>query len=199
MKRLTPWVVAVVFILTATGVAFSDEGGRKFREFLNGFKEAPAIVSTAGNGTFSAEISKDGDEIHYKLSFRDLESDVRQAHIHIGHPQNSGNIVLWLCDSAQNPAPLGTDPPPCAGTAENDVNDVRDGEVEGILTEADVRNNPANGIAGPTATTPGEFDEVVRLIRAGLTYVNVHTANIGAGEIRSQINNRNNGDHSGHR
>ena len=110
MKRLTPWVVAVVFVLAATGVAFSDEGGRKIREFLNGFKEAPAIVSTTGTGTFSAEISKDGDEIHYKLSFRDLQSDVRQAHIHIGHPQNSGNIVLWLCDSAQNKSPFPTTP-----------------------------------------------------------------------------------------
>ena len=63
-----------------------------------------------------------------------------------------------------------------------------------------MRNNPANGIAGAhRPTTPGEFDEVVRLIRAGLTYVNVHTQNIGAGEIRSQINNRNDGDHRGHR
>ena len=116
MKRQTPWVVAVVFVLAATGVAFSDEGGRKFKEFLNGFKEAvKPIVSTTGTGTFSAEISKDGDEIHYKLSFRDLESDIRQAHIHIGHPQNSGNIVLWLCDSTQNPAPAVTDPPWCAG------------------------------------------------------------------------------------
>ena len=195
MKRQTPWVVAVFFVLAATGFAFSDEGGRKFREFLNGFNEATVVVSTTGTGRFSAEISKDGTEISYKLSYKDLEGDVRQAHIHIGHPQNQGGIVLWLCDSTQNPSPtLNT--PPCAM---DPVINAREGEVEGTLTEADVRDQPGNGIAGAPVTTPGEFDEVVRLIRAGRTYVNVHTVKFPPGEIRSQLNNRDEDDHRGHR
>lgn len=195
MKRQTPWVVALLFVLVATGVAFSDEGGRKFREFLNGFKEAAAVVSTTGTGTFRAEISKDGESIEYWLTFNDLEGDVRQAHIHIGHPQNAGGIVLWLCDSDANPSPSALTPACNA----NEPADLRNGKVTGKLTEADVQNQAANGIAGPTATTPGEFEEVVRLIRAGRTYVNLHTAKFPPGEIRSQINNRDEGDHSGHR
>src|SRR5689334_2208771 len=58
MKRITI-MVAVVLAVTATGFAFSEEGGRRFREFLSGYKEAAAPISTTGNGTFEATISKD--------------------------------------------------------------------------------------------------------------------------------------------
>lgn len=192
MKAYKP-CVAILFVLTTTGVAFSDEGARKFKEFLDGFKEATVVVSTTGTGTFNAEISQDGTEINYELTFQDLEGDVRQAHIHIGLPQNSGGVVLWLCDSETNPSPSAATP------ACNSANpaDPRNGSVTGTLTEADVQNLAANGIAGPTATTPGEFAEVVALIRAGKTYVNVHTAKFGAGEIRSQIDT-DSGRHGAH-
>jgi hypothetical protein len=154
-------------------------------------KEAAAVVSTTGSGTFRASISDDETTINYTLTFRDLEGDVTQAHIHIGHPQNQGGIVLWLCDSATNPAPSDTTP---ACTANNPMN-TRAGMVTGTLTANDVQNLPANGIAGATATTPGEFAEVIALIRAGRTYVNVHSSKFPPGEIRSQINGR---DHDRH-
>ena len=34
---------------------------------------------------------------------------------------------------------------------------------------------------------PGEFDELVRAMRAGATYANVHTTLVPGGEIRGQI------------
>ncbi len=191
MKRLTTAATAV-FVVAGTSLALTDEGGRRIREFLNGFKEATAVVSTTGTGTFRATISNDESEINYVLTFDDLEGDVRQAHIHIGHPQNQGGIVLWLCDSEANPAPSDTTPP-CT------MNPLiaRSGSVTGRLTEADVQSQPLNGIAGPTATTPGEFAEVIRLVRAGKTYVNVHSSKFTGGEIRSQIDNRD-GDRDHH-
>ncbi len=70
--------------------------------------------------------------------------------------------------------------------------DLRNGRVSGTLTEADVQSLAANGIAGPTATTPGEFAEVVALIRAGKLYANVHSGKFPAGEVRSQLDNRGN-------
>jgi hypothetical protein len=184
MKRLTI-VATAFFVVAGTGIALTDGGSRRFREFLNGFKEAQAVVSTTGNGTFWATISRDEREITYVLTFDDLEGDVRQAHIHIGHPQNTGGVVLWLCDSEANPSP-STTTPPCA------VNPLiaREGRVTGTLTAADVQHLPANGIAGAPAVTPGEFDEVIQLIRAGRTYVNVHSAAFPPGEIRSQIDDR---------
>jgi hypothetical protein len=192
MKRITI-VAAAVFTLVGTGFAFTDEGSRRFSEFLNGFKEATAVVSTTGTGTFRATINRDGTEINYVLTFKELEGDVRQAHIHIGLPQNQGGIVLWLCDSDAIPAPSATTP----ACNEDNPLDNRAGRVSGTLTAADVQTLVPNGIAGPTATTPGEFAEVIDLIRAGKTYVNVHSVKFGGGEIRSQLDNRD-GDHDDH-
>lgn len=195
MKRL---IIAATAILaaTTTAFAFSDEGGRRFREFLNGFKEAAAPVSTTGTGTFRATINKDKTAIDYELTFENLEGDVRQAHIHIGHPQGSGGIVLWLCQTASNPNLLpGNSTPSC--TVDDPLN-LRAGKVSGTLTMADVVaqvNELPNGIAGPA-----DWDEVLGLIRAGLTYANVHSSKFGPGEIRSQIDNRddNGRGHKGH-
>lgn len=179
MKRITI-AVAVVLAVTATGLAFNEQVGPPFREFLNGFKEAVAPVSTTGTGTFHATINKDETEIEYVLTFENLEGDVRQAHIHIGHPQNAGGIVLWLCDSAANPSPSATTPE----CTVDDPTNLRAGRVTGTLTAADVQAQTANGIAGPA-----EWSEVLGLIRAGRTYANVHSTKFPPGEIRSQIDN----------
>ena len=178
----------VVFAIGGSAIGFTSEGNRKFREFLTGLNEAPAVVSTTATGTFRAEISSDETAINYTLTFNNLEGDVRQAHIHIGLPQNSGGIVLWLCDSEQNPSPVASTP----ACNSNDPLDLRNGTVSGTLTQADVQSLAANGIAGPTATTAGEFAEVVALVRAGKTYANVHSVKFGAGEIRSQLDNQGN-------
>jgi hypothetical protein len=196
MKK-TMLVAAGLLACAATGYAFTDEGSRRFSEFLSGLKEAPSVVSTTANGTFRATISRDGTEINYVLTFKELEGDVTQAHIHVGLPQNSGGVVLWLCDSEANPSPLATTPP-C--TQDNPL-DKRSGRVTGTLTALDVQNLPANGIVGAVGMTPGEFEEVLDLIRAGKTYVNLHSSKFGPGEIRSQLDNRGkeNDDHGGHR
>ena len=34
---------------------------------------------------------------------------------------------------------------------------------------------------------PGEFDELIRAIRAGVAYVNVHSSTFPAGEVRGQL------------
>ena len=122
MKRILMVAVGVV-ASAGSGLAFHGDGPRQFRESLNGFNEAAAVVSTTGTGTFKAWINRDETEIRYELTFKDLEGDVRQAHIHIGWPQNSGGIVLWLCDSAANPSPTANTPectetiPPICGPA----------------------------------------------------------------------------------
>ena len=159
MKRITI-AVAVVLAVTATGLAFNEQGGRRFREFLNGLKEAAAPVSTTGTGTFRATINKDETEIDYVLTFENLEGDVRQAHIHIGHPQNTGGIVLWLCDSALNPSPSATTPE-C--TQDNPL-DLLNGRVTGTLTAADVQaadgkwHRRSGGVVGGPRLDPSRQD-----------------------------------------
>ncbi len=55
------------------------------------------------------------------------------------------------------------------------------GEISGVITAANVVGPAGQGIAA------GEFAELVRAIRNGATYANVHTANFPPGEIRGNI------------
>jgi hypothetical protein len=184
------FVLTVLIVVIGAGAVWANNNRRALREFLTGVEEVP-VVSTTGTGTFRAEISRDFDEIKYTLTFRNLEGDVRQSHIHIGPPGNTGGIVLWLCQTPSNPAPPGTNPPQCFDV--NLPSTLRSNRVEGVLTVADIRPQAGNGIEA------GEFAELIRLIRDGGTYVNVHSEKFPPGEIRSQINHGDHGnDRSGH-
>ena len=194
-------IVLLAGMLAAPGVAWADGKDRdgkdekrdaRVGEFLLGIQEVP-VVSTTGFGTFRAEIGK--ERIEYKLTFHKLEGDVRQAHIHVGPKQNTGGIVLWLCQTSFNPAPAGTNPPPCFDEA--DPQTLRSNTVTGVLTPADVVPAAQHGIAEM------EFEEIIALMRAGKTYVNVHSVKFPPGEIRSQIElddhgDRDRGDHDRH-
>ena len=76
---------------------------------------------------------------------------------------------MFLCDNT-GAGPTGTKPCPDPS-----------GTVTGTLHAADVIGPEAQGIA------PGEFAELVRAIRAGATYANVHTVKYPGGEIRAQL------------
>ena len=54
--------------------------------------------------------------------------------------------------------------------------------VTGTITAASVAALPAQGIAGPA-----DWAEVLRAIRAGAVYANVHNATYPSGEIRGQL------------
>jgi len=159
-------------VLVAVGaVAAASGGGGKLDESLTGYQEVPAL-STSGAGEFHATISDDDHAIRYRLTFSRLETDATQAHIHFENATNNGGIVAFLCTNLGN-APAGTDPPACPPGG---------GTVSGTLTPADVSAGAAaQGIAA------GEFSELVDAIKAGATYVNVHSADRPGGEIRAQL------------
>jgi hypothetical protein len=100
---------------------------------------------------------------------------VTQAHIHFGARATTGGISVWLCGnpSATITPPEGT--PACR---------LREGTVSGVLGPEDVVGPAGQGIA------PGEFEELVDAMRAGVTYANVHSANRPPGEIRAQLEDR---------
>jgi hypothetical protein len=134
---------------------------------LSGYDEVPAVSSTA-TGSFTAKIT-DG-AIEYELSYADLESDVTQSHIHFGKPGTNGGVAAWLCQGTVA-GPAGT--PACAGA--------RTGGASGVITAANVVGPAGQGIAA------GEFQELIDAIKAGATYVNVHSALRGGGEIRGLV------------
>jgi hypothetical protein len=163
--------LGVVALLGAVGVAVAT-GGRDVSERLSGYEEIPTL-STPANGEFKARVGRFPERIEYRLSYRGFESDVTQAHIHFGARATNGGISVWLCG---NPSPPAITPP--AGTP---ACPLRAGSVSGLLEPDDVVGPAGQGIAG------GEFSELVRAIRNGATYANVHSTTYPGGEIRGEI------------
>ena len=158
---------AAVAVVTATALA---SGGNDLRTDLVGFEEVPA-VSTDGEGKFKARIVKGGREVRWELRYEDLTTPVQQAHIHFGERSVNGGISVFLCTNLGN-GPAGTQRCPDEGT------------VEGTFDEDDVIGPTGQGIAA------GELDELMRAIRAGVAYANVHTDMFTGGEIRGQFDRR---------
>jgi hypothetical protein len=169
-RRRIKFALAVVSatVLGVGAVAWANSG-RGIDENLSGFEEVPAL-STPGVGEFHASINREGTEIRYELSFGGLETAATQAHIHFENETNTGPIVVFLCSNLGN-GPAGTQACPAAG-----------GTITGTIRAADVGAGAvAQGLAA------GEMQEFVRALRAGSTYVNVHSVGRPGGEIRAQI------------
>jgi hypothetical protein len=164
--------VAVVGVAATTAAAIAGDRA-KLRTSLSGYEEVPAVSSTGG-GDFRAAIDRNSDRIQYRLSFSGIEGNTLQSHIHLGQKGVNGGITVFLCTNLGN-GPAGTQACPQSGT------------IEGTITPEDVLSpGPSQGLAA------GEFDELVRALRAGVTYVNVHSSTSPGGEIRGQIENRQN-------
>lgn len=129
---------------------------------LDGFQEVPAI-STTGEGSFTALVDDDRQVIRYALEYSGLEGNVTAAHIHLGQEAVNGGIIAFLCGGDGKPA--------CP----------QSGRVGGTIRPQHIIGPEGQGIA------PGEFQEVVRAMRAGVTYANVHSDMFPGGEIRGQI------------
>lgn len=161
MKKLSLLItfVLVVALFAAVGSVAADSE-RNFRTHLSGEE---AGVETLGQGQAIFQVSKDGDSIYYKLIVSNIEN-VTMAHIHLAPPGQDGPPVVWLYPSA---------PPP----------QLIPGRFQGVLAEGVITQ--AN-LVGPLAGQP--FSALIEAIENGNTYVNVHTSQYPAGEIRGQIN-----------
>ncbi len=165
--------VAILGIGATTAAAVAG-GGERVKTRLSGFEEVPAVMTT-GAGSFKARINDAADKIEYELRYSGLEGGtVLMAHIHVAQKTANGSIVVWFCGSSTNPGPAGT--PTCPASP---------GTVTGTITPADVQAVPAQGF-----DPAGEFAELVRAIESGVAYANVHTARSPGGEIRGQIEDR---------
>jgi hypothetical protein len=181
--------VAVLSACVIATAAIAHDSKSKISARLSGYQEVPA-QSSAAKAKLRASIDGNKDEISYKLSYAGpfnsggsppAPGAVTQAHIHFGQFAVNGGISAFLCGTASNPGPAGTPvcpQPPADGSRVS---------VSGVIEPADVIGPAAQGIA------PGEFDELVQAIRAGIAYANIHTTVNTGGEIRGQI--RNGGGH----
>jgi hypothetical protein len=162
-------LVAAAGVIGVIGVAIASGGSSNVSEELTGYEETPMTLSTAGEGEFRARVDRRDEEIDWKLEYEDLEGAVTQAHIHFGATATSGGISVFLCTNLGN-GPEGTQECPPAPA-----------EVRGTIEPEDVIGPTGQGI------DPGEFDEFVDALKAGVTYANVHTDKYQGGEIRAQL------------
>ena len=167
-------VLAAALVTMFASSASADEDAVTAR--LIGYQETPATINSTGSGEFRARI-RDQTSIEYELTYRDLSSTALQSHIHFGRPATTGGIVLFLCTNLGNaPATVPTPQacPPFPAT------------ITGTLTAADVIALPGQGIDAAAAG----FAEMLKAIRAGAAYANVHTTLHPSGEIRGLLNSR---------
>lgn len=168
MKRPILWA------LLSTALAFSatDLGAasrlRWLVTTLEPRHEVPSVASP-GSGVFMASVDDDAREIEFSMSFKNLQAPVTQSHIHFAQPSVNGGIVIWLCGTATNPGPAGTQTCP------------QDGTITGTIRPENVLGIAAQGI------NAGDFDKIVDNLRAGLGYANIHTVASPGGEIRGQL------------
>ncbi|MDX1984069.1 MAG: CHRD domain-containing protein [Bryobacteraceae bacterium] len=167
--------VTRIFIFAAAAASLcADSNEKRLSAPLSGYQEV-LPVSTPAQGRFQAQVNGQETSFSYELEYSGLSAPVVMAHIHFAQPAVNGSIVVWLCGTAAAPGPSGT--PTCPAS----------GKVSGTVTAAQV-GSTAQGIL------QGELAELLAAMRAGATYVNIHTTAFPGGEIRGQINDRGNGD-----
>jgi hypothetical protein len=155
-------------------LALGQDDTRDFRAQFLGVNETPSI-STDATATLKLHIDGSGNAstITYELTFSGLQAAVTQSHVHFGQSKVAGGIMFFLCGTAVSPGPAGTPTCPQSGT------------VKRTVTAADVIGPVGQGIA-----VPGQMDpmaRVVKAIRDGAAYGNVHSTQFPAGETRGQL------------
>jgi hypothetical protein len=149
-------------------------GGGSFDTKLTGWDEVPTQVRP-GEGRFHARVVSVAGEpaIEYVLRYSGLEGDAAQAHIHVGDSHENGGVAAFLCGPQAS-----SDKPACPPRA---------GEVRGVIDRADVVGPAGQGVAA------GEIQDLIRAMKRGEAYVNLHTSVATGGELRGDLRS-----HGGH-
>jgi CHRD domain len=177
MARSAAMLISSATFLLALGDAGSAQPVRT--EQLFGGNENPPVVSD-GSGTFRAEIRDNRIPFQLIYDVGSDDSDATQAHLHIANPGNNGGIVVFLCSNPPIVPPEGVTQRECPPSP---------GEVTGDIAADDVLA-VAEGDPPVEIFAAGDLEGLKRLIDQGAVYVNVHTTDHGAGEVRGQMSPR---------
>ncbi|RKL65253.1 CHRD domain-containing protein [Salipaludibacillus neizhouensis] len=135
-----------------------------FRTRLKGENEVPPVETDAfGSAKFVA--NKNKTKIKFALEVKNIENFV-QAHIHVGARGVNGPVVAFL---------FGAD---LETLEQQNGITTRRGLITGTITNDDIVENKA-GIE--------TVKDLLKFMERELTYVNAHTEQNPAGEIRGQI------------
>jgi hypothetical protein len=125
---------------------------------LHGGEETPAVIVTGAFGTATVTVNMTTRTISWVVDVFNLPSGVTAGHIHVGAPGAGGPTMVNF-----------TVPSPAS-------NDFR---ISGSATESGITLRPDQGIRSA--------DDAFQAILGGNTYVNIHSAVNGGGEIRGQL------------
>ena len=173
-RRLASSALAAIVAVAGAGTVAAQSTANNAKAVLTGLEENPSI-STTGHGTLDLRIDDAAQIIDFELRYDQLEGVaplvadgvVTAAHIHVSAPGVNGGVSAFLCGGGGKPAcPM----PPAV--------------VTGQIAATNVSGPGVQGIESGEASA---FAELVRVIRSGYTYVNVHTTRWPTGEIRGQI------------
>jgi CHRD domain len=201
----------LALIAPATGSAHDDRNddrngdrndNRRLRINLSGFQEviapslpaggsfnagAGAIFST-GSGRLTLKIDKQNRLIAYELTYSFPDPTpllgtqfVNQAHLHFGQKHTTGGINVWLCQSADNRAPVAVAAatPTCPSPS---------GTVSGTIAPEQIL--ALTGQAFPAGQDGDGFAALLEALQNDAIYGNVHTDRFPSGEIRGQFGDR---------
>lgn len=161
-------MAAVLVSLGAAVAAAQDYSAKLSGFFETGPATAPSgAILTNGTGRFALDVDK--NTAAYTLTYSGLTSNVTQAHIHFGKVHVPGGIFVYLCTNLGN-GPAGTPACPAGG-----------GTVNGTITAASIVAVPGQNISA------GDFTALLDALSSNTAYANVHTANFPGGEIRGQV------------
>ena len=174
MKRIA--VVLCLLATAAVSAVTAQQGFKNIKEYLSGYEEVPAVSTSAG-AQFDATISNDGTEINWELSYSALEGSYHA----VAYPRRPGgrqrrHLGVPLQQSRQPPRGHAGMPR-------------RSGD--------DLRHHHRGHVIGPggQGVAAGQLDELIAAMRAGATYVNIHSTTWPGGEVRSQIDGNNSHSH----
>lgn len=168
LRRALLPLAAIVLAVSAPAI----QAKSTFSAELSGAAHLPEPNTTPASGTLSLIISDDGSKLTFKLDVKNL-SNVVAADLHLGPDSANGPLVARLFPRGKAKALLY----PYSGTL-----------AEGVIDAGD--------LIGPLLGS--SLSDLIEEIRAGNTYVNVHTndgidppdtgpGDFTLGEIRGQI------------
>lgn len=155
MRKVTLLLFVVLTTALTASLGFAAE--KSFHAKLSGHDSVPA-VKTKAKGKAEFKLSKDGKELSFKLTVKDIDN-VTAAHIHMGKKGENGAPVAGLFAGPK-----------------------KEGNFSGTLAEGTIMEKDLIGdLQGKS------LDALIKLIKSGGAYVNVHTDAYPDGEIRGQI------------
>lgn len=157
MKKMSLYLIALALLALLPALGLAAEKSHTYKAGLSGSVVVPKVTTTA-KGAAEFETAMGGKELKYKLTVEDIEN-ITAAHIHIGKKGKNGPPVAGLFGGPK-----------------------KEGKFSGTLGEGTITDKDLVGPMGGKTVK-----DLIKALRSGKLYVNVHTGKYPDGELRGQI------------